>query len=193
MPVPRSERGDHGQDEREVARPLAVVAASHLVDAPHGLRIEPEPCVEREPAAVDAAERDPALPSLLDRLGQLHGRRDRLGREPERARQDARAAARKKADRHVALEPVQRLVEAAVSREHDQHLAARAAGIGDELRGVPRVLRLHDRELDDARELALDRGEPRVGDAGRERIDDEDCLHLHDHLALRALAQAQLE
>ena len=57
------------------------------------------------------------------------------------------------------------------------HVAAGAAGVGHELGRVPRVLRLHDRELDDARELALDRGEPRVGDAGREGVDDEDGLH----------------
>ncbi len=37
-------------------------------------------------------------------------------------------------------------------------------------------------ELGDARELVHDRGEPRVGDARRERIDDENCLHLETTL-----------
>ena len=49
------------------------------------------------------------------------------------------------------------------------------------------MLRRHDGQLDDARELALDRGEPRVGDARRERVDDEDA-HLHCLRAARNYA-----
>ncbi len=56
VPAPRGERPDDGDDEREVARSLAVGAAPHLVDAAHGLGVDPEPGVEREAAAVDAAE-----------------------------------------------------------------------------------------------------------------------------------------
>ncbi len=93
MPTPRCERPDDGHDEREVAGPLAVGAAPHLVDAPHGLGVDPDPCVEREAAAVDPAEADPSCPPLLDRLGEPDGRGEGLGRQPERARQDARAAA----------------------------------------------------------------------------------------------------
>jgi hypothetical protein len=40
------------------------------------------------------------------------------------------------------------------------------------------MLRLQDPELDNARELPLDRGKPRVVDARGERVDDQNCLHL---------------
>ena len=59
----------------------------------------------------------------------------------------------------------------------DRRFAPGTRGVADDLRCVLRLLRLHHRQLGDARKLVHDRGEPRVGDARRKRIDDENCLH----------------
>ena len=64
--------------------------------------------------------------SCVERLGKLPRRLDRIVRQPERPREHARPAAGQEADRHVALEPVQRLVEAAVAGEDDDRVRARS-------------------------------------------------------------------
>ena len=170
--------GEHPHDckcERHVARALAVAGTAHLVDPPDRCRIEADPCRERKAAAVHAPHGDAARAIAFERVGDLPRGRDRIERQPERTRQHARPAARNEGNGRVALEAVERLVEAAVAGEHDDRVRASVAtGLGDELGGMFRMLGLQHRQLRHARELTLDRFELLVGDARRERIDDED-------------------
>ena len=132
----RAPRRAHATIARAKARSPGRLPSSRLperVDASHCLRVEADAGAEREATLVDAADRDPPGPLLRDRVRHDARRLDRVRRQPEAAREDARAAAREKADRHVLLEAVQRLVEAAVAREDDDRIRAAAARLGHEL------------------------------------------------------------
>ena len=139
----RRDRPDDGSREREVAGPPPVRAAAHLVHPPHRLGVEADTGREPEAASVDPAERDAPRPARADGVGDLRGGPGEVVRQTERREEHARASARQEADRHVGVQPVQRLVEAAVAGEDDDRLAAPAAGVGHELGGVTGSLGSH--------------------------------------------------
>src|SRR5581483_11931200 len=128
---------------------------------------------ERETPAVDAADGDAPRAARLDRLGEPPCGGDRIGRQAERARENARAAAWQEADRHVALEPIERLVEAAVAGVHDDRLAVVVERGGDELGRMIRVLGEHDHQVARRLERGLHLGELRLRHMRGERIDDQ--------------------
>ena len=165
------------QHEPEIPGTAAVPAASERVHSPHDFGREPDPGGEAEAAAVHAADADPARASGRQRVGDLPGRAHRVTRQAERPREHARPAARQEADRDVGLEPVQRLVEAAVAREDDHRVSAAANRVGHELRRVARPLGQDDVELSGACELLAHLGEPLLAHACRERVDDQRDLH----------------
>src|SRR5581483_4633503 len=139
-----AEQPDERAGEGEIAGTAAVVRAPERVDATDDVGRKADARAEAEAAAVDAADGDPARPSCLQRRRDPLSGRDRVARHAERARENTRATAGQEADRDVPLEPVQRLVEAAVAGEDDDRVDAVAAGGGDEVRRVARVLREHD-------------------------------------------------
>src|SRR5207248_10377169 len=74
----------HRRDECDVARALALRAASALVDAPHRLRIKPDPGGEAEPPPVHGPEPDRTRPACGKRARDPAPRRDVVARQTER-------------------------------------------------------------------------------------------------------------
>jgi hypothetical protein len=97
----------------------------------------------------------------------------RVRRHAERTRKHARPSTRQEADRHVAHEPVERLVEATVAGEDDDRFGSAVDRCGDELRRVTWPLGELDGQLDDTLELGLDGRELRLRDSRGERIDNQ--------------------
>ena len=128
--APLGKCADDRPREREVAGTASVSAAPERVHPPHDLRRQADAGREGEAPAVDAAQRDPARAVARQRFGHLPCRTNGIPRETQRTRQDAGAATGQEADRHVRLEPVQRLVEDAVAGEDDDGIGASAAGGG---------------------------------------------------------------
>src|SRR5919109_909144 len=155
-------------EECAVGRPPTVLPPL-LVDPADDLRGQPHPGREPEAAAVHPPDRDrpraPRAKGLADPLRRCL----RIGREPKRARKDARAATRNEADRDVAGEAVQRLVERPVAAEDDDRLDV---GVTDQLDRVSLPLRPHD--LDVATERAGNALRALVVDGARLRVDDEE-------------------
>ena len=89
-------------DEDDVSRPAAVVGAPASLDAAHHLGVEPDARREAEAPAVDPAEADRLRPALGERVGDPRRGLDGIARQPERAREDARAAAGQEAERELA-------------------------------------------------------------------------------------------
>src|SRR5204862_7792714 len=110
---------DHARecpDEGEVARSPSLWRAAALVDPADDLGVDPDAGAEREPPPVHPTGRDVPEPVLCECAGELLGGLDGIPRQAERSRQDARAATRHEPERQVvALDAVQRLVEAAVA------------------------------------------------------------------------------
>ena len=173
MPAPGAERADDRDREREIARTLALVGAAHAVDAPDRLRIDADSGPEREAAAVHATHGDAPRPPGLDRHCEPARSVGRVRRHAERTRKNARPSTRQEADRHVAHEPVECLVEPSVAGEDDDRLGTAVDRCGDELRRVARTLGELDGQLDDTLELGLHGRELRLRDSRGERIDDQ--------------------
>ena len=134
--------------EGEISRPRPVGRPAAVVDSPDDLRVDSNPCAEREAPVVDPAGGDPAEAIRLQRICQLLGRPYRVARQAERARQNARAASRDEAERQVvSLDAVQGLVEAAVAGEDDHGI--RVAGLTGELDRVSRPLGPHRAHVGD--------------------------------------------
>ena len=141
--------------EREIARPCTGVVAAERVQPPHRLAVEAEPGGETEAAAVDVAEPDSPQAALGERGADRPRRRHRVTRKAERARQDARAAARQKAERHSSVRTVQRLVVGAVAGEDEDRVDVPRNG-GCKLGRMARALRERRLHLHPLTQNALD-------------------------------------
>ena len=120
---------------------------------------------EPEPAPVDPAERD-SPGATGDEL--LRGA-DGITRQTERTREHVGAAAGDETDGRLGVDPVQDLVVAAVSGEDVHRLGA--AGLTGELGRVTAMLGAPDLDIPERAGHLLD---ALLGDAARERVDDEE-------------------
>jgi hypothetical protein len=175
--APIEEHARKCRDEREITGAPAFGRASSLVDPPDGLGVDAQPCTECEAPSVDAAGRDRPRSVVCESVRQLLGRLERITRETEGAGKNARASARHESQREVvAVDAVQRFVEAAVAREDDQRVGVTCSSC--ELDGMLRPLGAHRADVRNAHQRAFDRCGLLVRDLARERIDDQDrTLH----------------
>src|SRR5262249_19796081 len=135
-----------------------------------------QPRRESEPPSVHPAERDPVRWSADEGTGRF----GRLARNPECTRDDVGAAAGQHADRSLLAEPVQHLVQKAVSPVDEQSIDV--AQLPRELGRVLRTLGQSDGERVALAQLLFDGAQPLLGDRARERIDDQRrALHRREH------------
>ena len=173
--MPPGDETGRREHEGDISGATAIVLAPEPVDPADELGVQAEAGREPEAAAVHAAEGDSPQSPLGQRAGDLAGRGNGIARQAERARQHARPPAGQETDRRLAGVAVQRLVEAAVTREDDQRIRpVRGAG---ELRRMPRALGEQRRHRPDPAELGLDRAHALLRHLARERVDNQDDVH----------------
>ena len=121
---------------------------------------KPSPAEKQKRRPFTDPERDPAQSRLGDRRARSARSFDRIAGHAERARQDARPAARQEPERHLAVGAVQRLVVRAVAGEHEDRVDIRRCSLGRELGGVAGTLRELGPQVDPLAQRVLDLGDP---------------------------------
>ena len=165
--LPEHGRGDPHEGDVAGRRPSGLRPSSSTRRTSSASKPRPALKPKRRPFTRPSA--DPPRAALGDALRRV----DRIARKPERAREDARPAAREEPERHVGLDAVQHLVVRPVAAEHVDRvdLSRRPRDLG-RLPGRGREPRLRVR-----RKRALHRREPMLVDARGERVDDEQAAH----------------
>lgn len=166
----------HQPRDHQVAGKPPVMGPPSLLDPPDELGVEAQTGGEGEAAAVHPPERDRSRVSGFERKPDPAGGRDRIAGQPERTREDVRAASGNEPNRHRPVEAVEDLVEDPVSGE-DEHRLVSAARLARELDRMVAPAGLDRLDPCVGGKRFLDGLQPRLGDAARERVDDQRCCH----------------